>query len=156
MSKLVGRWRRCIYCEYWTRKTFNLKRHVRRNHFDDREKTFFTLMRDGTYTCKLHKVPIIYDSRKNLRRHLYFCHRGDDLDYLIQNGLDPQRVEALCRDCKGTGYEYSLTRDHYWKYCEKYDHDQTAWNKFLELNTYYETTYKQEQLIEGMNLLAEY
>jgi hypothetical protein len=80
---------------------------------------YFTLMHKGVYSCRLHKVHLIYDTRRMLRRHLYFCHRGDDLDFLIANGLDPQKVEMLCRNYKGTRFEYGLIREDFWSYCTK-------------------------------------
>ena len=117
MSKLYGTWKRCIFCDYWSRRQFNIQRHVIRNHTGDRELKYFRVMKDGTYSCRLHKVPLKYVKRQHLRRHLYFCHRGDDLEFLIQNGLDPQKVEMLCHDCKGTSYEYGATREDFYQFC---------------------------------------
>jgi hypothetical protein len=34
MSKLYGKMRRCIFCEYWTQRQFNLECHMERKHFD--------------------------------------------------------------------------------------------------------------------------
>jgi hypothetical protein len=106
MSKLYGTWRRCIFCEYWSKRHYNIERHVIRKHTGDRELKYFRLMQDGTFECRLHQVPIKYGKREHLHRHLYFCHRGEDFDFLITNGLDPQKVESLCKDCKGTLHEY--------------------------------------------------
>jgi hypothetical protein len=156
MRKLYGRWRRCIFCNYWTNKQYNLERHVVRRHTGDREMKYFTLMHNGVFSCRLHKVTLKYSTHRELRRHLYFCHRGDDCDFLIHNGLDPQKVEILCRDCKGSSYEYGLTRDDFWSYCQKNDQDGQMWEGFLKLNKYYEDTYIEEQFIIGQNLMAEY
>ena len=115
---------------------------------------YFTLMHDGVYICRLHKVHLNYDTRRMLRRHLYLCHRGDDLDFIIINGLDPHKGEMLCRDCKVTSFEYSFIREDFWRYCTKYDEDGEIWQQFLMLNSYYENTYIQEQFIIGTNLIA--
>ena len=78
------------------------------------------------------------------------------MDFLIQNGIDPQKCEELCRECKGTSYEYGGIREDYHSFCMNHDHEQTAFDKFLTLNNYYEETYIREQFIEGQNLFAEY
>lgn len=113
-------------------------------------------MKDGVYKCTLHKVPCLYQRRCDLRRHLYFCHRGDDIDFLCQNGIDPQRIEMLCKECKGTSWEYSVTREDYWQFCLKHDKEETEFAKFLTLNAFYEARYIEEQFILGADLAAEY
>ena len=62
----------------------------------------------------------------------------------------------LCRDCKGSSYEYGLTRDDFYKYCQKNDEDGEMWEAFLGLNKFYEDTYIQDQFIIGQDLMAEY
>jgi hypothetical protein len=136
MKKLYGRWRRCIICNYWTKNQYNLELHVFRQQTGEREIKYFKLMHKGVFSCRFHKVPLKHATRKQLRRNLYFCHRGDDCDFLIQNGLDPQKVEMLCRDCKGSSYEYGLTRDDFWNYCQKNDEDGQMWEGFLKLNKF--------------------
>lgn len=106
MRKLYGRWKRCHLCEYWTRREYNLDRHKQKKHFGKKEITQFKIMKDGVYKCDLHETPILYMHRYQLRRHLYFVHRADNDETLIQHNFDPQRVETLSKDCKGTSYEY--------------------------------------------------
>lgn len=47
----------------------------------------------------------------------------------------------LCRDCKGSSYEYSLTRDDFHKYWLKNDADGEMWDAFIKLNKFYEDTF---------------
>jgi hypothetical protein len=53
MSKLYGKYRRCIFCEYWTRRQFNLERHMKLKQFDVADGKLFQLMHDGDYQCRL-------------------------------------------------------------------------------------------------------
>jgi hypothetical protein len=152
MSKLWGTWKRCIFCPYESRRQYNLDRHVERQHTGEREMKNFKYMADGTFKCKLCVVDCKYSKRKHLRRHLYFVHRADDSDLLTEKGYDPQKVESLCRDCKGTLYEYGETREDYFQYCLKHDASGDQFNEFLRLNDYYEKSYVEEQFIKGERL----
>ena len=89
MSKLYGSQRRCHLCEYWTRRQFNLERHMERMHFDVADGKLFQLMREGVNQCNLHNTPIKYNNRQQLRRYYYFVHRADDSDLLIKNHINP-------------------------------------------------------------------
>jgi hypothetical protein len=51
----------------------------------------------------------------NCSRHLFFAHRGDSCKSLMEHKYDPQKIEMLCWECKGTSSEYSLTRAEYFK-----------------------------------------
>lgn len=82
MSKLVGPWHRCLFCNYWSNRTFNLTRHLGRKHFSREVAERQQLMTDGTYKCCMHEVPMIYTTRRQMKRHLYFVHRGDDDELL--------------------------------------------------------------------------
>ena len=156
MSKLVGTYKRCKFCCYATDREFNMKRHVALKHHNVNENKIFKMMTDGVYQCLLHDVPIKYEHRYQLRRHYYFVHRADDSDLLTMKGIDPQKIEELCRDCKGTSYEYSLTREDYHKYCTRHEGDGDEFERFLTLNRYYEEKFIEEQFIIGNDLFEEY
>ena len=94
---------------------------MERKHTGPRENKHFKITKDGVYSCTLHDIPIKYLYRRELRRHFYFVHRADDSDRLIEHGIDPQRIEELCKDCKGTTYEYGITREDYWSFYVKND-----------------------------------
>jgi hypothetical protein len=113
-------------------------------------------MHEGVNQCKLYHVPVKYEKRQQLRRHYYFFHRGDDSGLLIKNYINPKKIEELCRDCKGTSYEYGQTRNDYWSFCSKFERDDDAFDKFLQLNQHYEKTYIEDEFIKGMDLMAEY
>ena len=62
MSKLYGRERRCHLCFYWTKKEYNLQRHMERKHYGVADSRLLRLIRDGVYQCKIHDVPIKYNT----------------------------------------------------------------------------------------------
>ena len=113
-------------------------------------------MNDGKYSCPLHDVPIKYMHRYQLRRNYFFVNRADDSDKLLRHCIDPQRIKELCRDCRGTSYEYGVTREDYHLYCTKHETDYRAFDSFLNLNDEYEKKYVEEQFIIGFDLAAEY
>ena len=82
MSKLVGPYHRCLFCEYWTNRSYNMTRHLGRRHFPKYMAERQTLMIDGKYQCRMHDAPMIYPKRWQLKRHLYFCHRADEEEVL--------------------------------------------------------------------------
>lgn len=57
---------------------------------------------------------------------------------MIQNGLHPQKLESLCKDCKGSLFEYGQVIEVYHSYCLKHDSEGDTFEKFLKLNDWYE------------------
>jgi hypothetical protein len=47
-------------------------------------------------------------------------------------------VEIICKDCKGTSYEYGETREDYFAFCQKQKDSEQLFEASLKLNKHYE------------------
>ena len=149
-------WMKCNCCPYWTKRSFNMRRHRQRVHGLEQGQRNQRLLVNGQFVCRMHDVPIRFVRRYQLRRHLYFVHRGDDQQDLSRFGINGQIIEALCTECKGTAYEYKQARDLFETYCARHVTDASIFESFLQLNAFYERQMHEKQMIEGQSLMEEY
>ena len=77
MSKLEGSLKRCKYCTFYSKRQYNVERHTWRKHFNREYVERQSYITQGVYKCCMHSVPLIYQNRRQLKRHLYFVHRAD-------------------------------------------------------------------------------
>ena len=111
---------------------------------------------DGSYKCQMHPVPLLYQNRRQIKRHLYFVHRADPDEELALHGFDSQIIEELSYECQGTSFEYEWSRSDFQRYCAAHENDETRFDRFLQLNDHYEKRWVHEQFILGLDLMRQY
>jgi hypothetical protein len=142
-------WMRSNCCPYWTKRSFNMRRHRQRVNGLECGQRNQRLLVNGQFVCRMHDVPIRFVRRYQLRRHLYFVHRGDNQQDLSRFSINGQIIESLCTECKRTAYEYKQARDLCKNFCDRYVTDSSVFESFLDLNHYFEKQMQEKLMIEG-------
>ena len=94
----------------------------------------------------MHSCPIVYTKRKNLKRHLYFVHRGDSIDSLAMHGFNPQLIEEKSKECRHKHFEYEWARVDFERFCCTHEQDTIPFELFTELNKKYEDEWVNKQM----------
>lgn len=140
-------WKRFNCCLYWTKRSFNMRRHRQRLHGLEQGQCNKRLLVNWDFVFRMHAVGIRVVRRYQLGSPLYFVHRGDDQQLatlMVRHQRSDHRITVhwMQRHClRVQAGERPPLRDllreaHYW--CKP----------FLHLNAFYERQMHKNQMIE--------